>query len=419
MPGQHQVEHDQVVRRVALPRQRGLAVRRLDDLVLGGAQVGHDHLAHGRVVVDHEHSGHGHLLAREPTSEAVTTPTRTSPGQHQPADGVVAVQQRGVVGPGAEPAEHRDGEQRHRAEHHAARRRPGPCAGPRQQPRADGHAPRARAAPARRRAAPPRRPARGPALSEVVDLPAEQQPPAVQRRRATPERPERHRGSCITPAPPAGDTTWSAARRAGSARSAGPGSRGRARAARRGAPAPAGCGRRRRSSPGSTVCRKGPDGCSESTSTSRPDGASTRSSRSRTRTPVHSPLGAPALDAGDRQGLASAGSSPGGPRGAAATLRSPCTTSRRYDGPTSSSVMCGRGGRLVDRHALRPLAGADRRRPRPCAATGPCCRRPRAPRRPRRATSSAAARAASGRRARSRWAGRRRSTRRRRSGPGG
>ena len=37
-----------------------------------------EHIAHGRVVVHHKHSGHGHLR-REPTSEAVTTPTRTSP----------------------------------------------------------------------------------------------------------------------------------------------------------------------------------------------------------------------------------------------------------------------------------------------------------------------------------------------------
>ena len=66
------------MRGVAVPLQRGLPVRRLDDLVVRGAQVADDDLAHGRVVVHHEHSGHGHLR-REPTSEAVTTPTSTRP----------------------------------------------------------------------------------------------------------------------------------------------------------------------------------------------------------------------------------------------------------------------------------------------------------------------------------------------------
>jgi hypothetical protein len=49
------------VRLGLLAHEGGLAVLRLHDLVVVGAQVGHDDLADGRVVVDHEHPGHGHL----------------------------------------------------------------------------------------------------------------------------------------------------------------------------------------------------------------------------------------------------------------------------------------------------------------------------------------------------------------------
>ena len=115
--GQHQVEHDQVGGGVAHHAQRGLAVGRLDHLVLVGAQVGDDHLTHGVVVVDHQDAGHGYLLLasvgrrrrRPPPGSARRAPTIPP---------VVAVEQRGVVGPGAEPPEHRYGEQRHRPEHH-------------------------------------------------------------------------------------------------------------------------------------------------------------------------------------------------------------------------------------------------------------------------------------------------------------
>ena len=59
---QHQVEHHQVDALVTQIGRDGLAVGRLDHLVLGGLQVGHDDLAHRRVVVDHQHPCHASSL---------------------------------------------------------------------------------------------------------------------------------------------------------------------------------------------------------------------------------------------------------------------------------------------------------------------------------------------------------------------
>ena len=73
MPGQHQVQHDEVGAPSRIGAQRRLAVAGLDDLVAGRSQVGGHHLAHGGVVVDHEHRAMGH------SSSAVGRGERSSP----------------------------------------------------------------------------------------------------------------------------------------------------------------------------------------------------------------------------------------------------------------------------------------------------------------------------------------------------
>ena len=55
MPGQHQVEHDQVGGAGAHGAPARPRRRRPRRRVLGGAQVGHDDLADGGVVVDDQH----------------------------------------------------------------------------------------------------------------------------------------------------------------------------------------------------------------------------------------------------------------------------------------------------------------------------------------------------------------------------
>ena len=90
MPGQHQVEHDQVGGRLAHEPQRRLAVGGLDHLVPVGAEVGHHDLAHGRVVVDDQHARQGrHLppVAAGPhaASPATTPDDSTSAASAQPA----------------------------------------------------------------------------------------------------------------------------------------------------------------------------------------------------------------------------------------------------------------------------------------------------------------------------------------------
>ena len=64
MPGQHQVEHDEVGLALLHAAQRLLPVGGLDHLVPVGPQVGHHHLADGVVVVNHEHECQGVHLPR-------------------------------------------------------------------------------------------------------------------------------------------------------------------------------------------------------------------------------------------------------------------------------------------------------------------------------------------------------------------
>ena len=66
MPGQHQVEHDEVGGAVPGERQRREPVLRLEDLETRPGQVAAHDLAQGEVVVDDEHGGHGSSLGSGP-----------------------------------------------------------------------------------------------------------------------------------------------------------------------------------------------------------------------------------------------------------------------------------------------------------------------------------------------------------------
>ena len=281
----------------------------LDHLVLVGAQVGHDDLPHGRVVVDHEDSGHGHLPAPSRAYErGRPRPARTtSASEREPA----RPGSRGRAGSGCRRA-----------------RRTGRAPGPRAASTAPSTtspttagARAATGAAARRRPRSHRAPAG--AQHEVVQHHARRQPdrrrrPAGRcpagsaaarrrtRRRATPSA-DRATSRTVMTAPRSGRPTWSGARRAGSGAISRPGSRGRAPAARRRARARAGCGRRRRSCPAGWSAGRRPIACSETTSTSLP---ARRVDQVEQVAHPHAgprPAGAPALDAGDRQGLGALG----------------------------------------------------------------------------------------------------------------
>ena len=222
-------------------------------------------------------------------------------------------------------------------------------------------------------------------------LGAEQVPDADEHQQhpAAPSSPRIRR---ITP-PRSGRPTWSAARRAGSARSAGRGSRGRCSAA---PPSSRSASSVRSSSarlPRTSEALNAPACWSDATITVEPAGASTRSSRSRSRTPVQRRRGAPALHAGDRQGLGALGHRP---RSSQRERARRCRRARppgRTTGATAVAVTPAARALLVDREALRARRRRGSRRRRRSAATAPCRRRPRAPRPPRRPGRCASGRA--------------------------
>ena len=397
---------------VAHGAQRGLAVGRLDHVVAVRRA--------GRRPPPHARSGRRRppapgprqtlsrrALAPDRTSVATTTPTATRPASTQPARrcrrGRAASGCRARARTGRAPAPP------------AASTEPSTTSADRDRRRAP--APGSHAGAGRARRARPA--ARGRSVVQHAHPPASQtaasEPAARSWRLSSSHTPYAPRATPTAPSPGARPSrqhleparpTWSAARRAGRARSAGTGSRGRAPAPRRRAPSASRVrvvvGEVRRA--GSIV----------------PNGAGLLQRRARARRcragradqveqvpqPDAGPgaAGAPALDAGDRQRLACACGIAARSSRLSATARSPSRPSSRYDGPAAAAVDAGRLGGLVDRHAAGPVAGADastetRRSHGHRAAGGGHARRPRRP-----ARSCAAARAATGRRARPRSA---------------
>ena len=117
---QHQVEHDEVVR---LPRRTAPArSRRRPPRPPRGRAARRYCTTTSRTVGSSSTTSTRATVTSSASVRASPRPTRheRQRRQDQPARGVVAVEERGVVRPRAEPAEHGDREQGHRAEHHEA-----------------------------------------------------------------------------------------------------------------------------------------------------------------------------------------------------------------------------------------------------------------------------------------------------------